>query len=69
MKSKIRIEIFGKANRKLLEEFLSEKYEISESEFDLLIIDELTLKMKMEEVEKNTFRDFSSSFTRSKGES
>ncbi|MEM2060297.1 MAG: PAS domain-containing protein [Archaeoglobaceae archaeon] len=52
MKPKIRIEIFGKANRKLLEEFLSEKYEISESEFDLLIIDELTLKMKMEEIEK-----------------
>ncbi|MDI9643027.1 MAG: PAS domain-containing protein [Archaeoglobales archaeon] len=52
MKPKIRIEIFGKANRRLLEDFLSEKYEISEAEFDLLIIDEFTLKMRREEVEK-----------------
>lgn len=52
MKPKIRIEISSKANRELLEEFLAEKYEISKTDFDMLITDEMMLKMNREEVKK-----------------
>ncbi|MCS7130488.1 MAG: PAS domain-containing protein [Archaeoglobaceae archaeon] len=52
MKPKIKIEIAVKSNRKLVEELLSEKYEISSKGFDLLIIDEAMLKLRMEEIKK-----------------
>ncbi|MCS7118427.1 MAG: hypothetical protein NZ894_00005, partial [Archaeoglobaceae archaeon] len=52
MKPKIKIEIAVKSNRKLVEGLLSEKYEISSKGFDLLIIDEAMLKLRMEEIKK-----------------
>lgn len=52
MKPKIRVELRDEANRKLLEDFLSERYELSDKGFDLLILDEATLKIREEEVRK-----------------
>lgn len=50
MKPKTRIELSSKANRRLVKELLAEKYEISDRDFDLLIIDETMLKINREEV-------------------
>lgn len=52
MKPKIRVELSDKANRKLLEDFLAEKYELSREEFDLLIVDETTLKIGKERIKR-----------------
>jgi PAS domain S-box-containing protein len=51
-KMRIKIEVSQEQNRKLLENFLSERYEIVEGDFDLLIIDGPSLRRKWREIER-----------------
>jgi len=49
---RIRIDISNEQNRKMLVDFLGKRYEIAEDNFDLLIIDGVTLKRKWREIER-----------------
>ncbi|WP_290623332.1 MULTISPECIES: PAS domain S-box protein [unclassified Archaeoglobus] len=57
---KIKIEVSSGQNRKLLVDFLSDRYEIVNEDFDLLIVDSVRLKQRWGEIErlKNKSREF-----------